>query len=108
MAMIMGPAFGRLLPMPFLIPYAFEIAVVAGAVFPLAGMIRDRRRTGSIHSAWFYGLAVMASALVLTNLVVYSPLGDRIYAAAVVGTPGAAVPGLEFPRPPAGLLRTGR
>lgn len=108
MAMIMGPAFGRLIPMPLLIPWAFEIAVLPGALFPLAGMIRDKRRTGAIHPAWWCGLAVLALSLLATDALVYSPVGDAIYAKVVAGTPGAAVPGLDYPPPPDTPLRTGR
>ena len=107
MTMLMGPAFGRLLPMPFLPPYAFEVASAAGAIFPLAGIVRDRRR-GAIHPAWWIGLATLAGALILTDLIAYSPLGDRIYRAVVAGSPGADVPGLEFAPPPLTRLRTGR
>jgi hypothetical protein len=108
MAAIMGPAFGRLLPMPFLTPYAFEIAVAAGLVFPVAGAIRDRRRLGAAHPAWWWGIGAILLTLAATDLLTYSPLGDTIYRATTAGSPGAAVPGLEYPAPPAGPLRTGR
>ena len=108
MTMLMGPAFGRLLPMPFLPPYAFEVACLAGAVFPVAGMIRDLRRRGAVHPAWGVGLAVLVATIAVTDLIAYSKLGDRIYAATVAGTPGESVPGLQFPAPPTTALRTGR
>ena len=108
MAAIMGPAFGRLLPMPFMTPYSFEVAVVAGLVFPLAGAIRDKRVLGRVHPAWGWGAGALAVTLALTDLIAYSPLGDRVYAATVTGSPGAAVPGLKFPPPPTGALITGR
>ena len=34
MSMLLGPAFGRLLPMPFLVPYAYEILIAILLVFP--------------------------------------------------------------------------
>ena len=108
MTMLMGPAFGRLLPMPFLPPYAFEIACMAGAVFPLAGMMRDWRRRGAVHPAWGVGLAVLVATIGATDLIAYSKLGDRIYAATVAGTPGESVPGLAYAAPPVTALRTGR
>ncbi|UVO54174.1 hypothetical protein [Sphingomonas sp. SUN039] len=106
--MLMGPAFGRLLPMPFMTPYSFEIACLAGAVFPLAGIVRDIRRGGSVHPAWGVGLATLAAVLLLTDAIAYSPVGDRIYAATVAGSPGEKVPGLAFAPPPLTALRTGR
>lgn len=108
MAMIIGPAFGRLLPMPLLIPYAFETAVVAGAMFPVAGAIRDWRKTGRVHPAWGIGLAVLAGTVITADLLAASPFGDWLYQATVAGSPGAAVPGMEFAPPPDTPLRTGR
>ena len=108
MALLIAPAFGRLLPMPLLAPYGFEVAGTATLVFPLAGMIRDRRVMGRIHPAWFYGAAAIVSTIVLYDAMAYSPLGDWLYHHATAGSPGAAVPGLEFAAPPAGGLITGR
>ncbi|MET0179723.1 MAG: hypothetical protein ABW194_04495 [Novosphingobium sp.] len=108
MTMIMGPAFGRMLPMPLLIPYAFEAAGVASALFPIAGMIRDRRHLGSVHPAWWCGLGVLAVVLIAPNYLAATPFGDWLYATAVAASPGEAVPGLAFAPPPAGPLLTGR
>ena len=108
MAAIMGPAFGRLLPMPFLIPWAFECAVVAGLVFPLVGALRDKRVLGRVHPAWGWGVAAIIATLVFSNLIARSPLGAATYAAVTADSPGAMVPGLAFPAPPDTPLRTGR
>ena len=108
MAALMGPAFGRLLPMPLMTPYAFEAAVGAGVIFPVAGMIRDRRVLGTIHPAWWYGVAALVLTITAFDIIAYSPIGDAIYHAATTGYPGANVPGLEFGTPPAGPLITGR
>lgn len=102
MAMIMGPAFGRLLPAPLLIPYTFEISALAGLLFPLAGMVRDAR-AGGVHPAWVWGMAPLPVALLAAMLLSASPLGTSIYTAVTAGTPGAKVPGLEFPPPPPGF-----
>lgn len=104
MAAIIGPAFGRLLPMPLLMPYAFEIASLAGLIFPLVGVIRDIRRDGKVHPAWWTGILVILVTLLLAHLIVYSPVGDAIYAAVTAGHPGAQVPGLEFAPPPPGMM----
>jgi hypothetical protein len=101
MAAIMGPAFGRILPSPLMGDYAFDIAVLAGLVFPLAGMVRDMRHRGSVHPAWYWGTLAVIAVIPLAKLVAYSAIGDAIYAAVTAGYPAANVPGLEFgPTPP--------
>lgn len=107
MSAIMGPAFGRLLPMPLLIPYAMEIAVLFGLLFPIAGMVIDRRRRGAAHPAWAIGVAAIVGALALSDLIAYSPIGDAIYAAVSAGSLGADVPGMAYPPPPGAPLPTG-
>ncbi len=108
MAMLMGPGFGRLLPMPLLQPWAWETAFAAGLVFPIAGIIADLRRSGRVHPAWKWGLGGMVAAFLLTEGITYSPVGQAIYRGVTAGSPGAAVPALEFAPPPAGPLMTGR
>ena len=108
MTMIMGPGFGRLLPMPLLIPYAFEATGVVAMAFIAVGMIRDRRKFGRVHPAWWLGIAAMVLLIVLPNLLAPTALGDWLYATTVAGTPGEAVPGLEFAPPPQGPLLIGK
>ncbi|WP_296677243.1 hypothetical protein [Novosphingobium sp.] len=108
MAMLTGPAFGRLLPMPLLAPWAFEAAGAGSALFLIAGMIRDKRRSGSVHRAWWIGIATLAASLIGARALAVTPLGSAIYQAAVAGYPGQTVPGLEYPPPPGTPLRTGR
>lgn len=102
MSLLLGPAFGRLLPMPLLAPWAWEATVAVCALFPLVGMWTDHRRSGRVHPAWKWGLATIAASVLLTEAVTYSPVGDAIYSAVAAGSPGAAVPPLAFPAPPAG------
>lgn len=104
MSVLLGPAIGRLLPMPLLIPYAWEATVVALLIFPAIGMIADLRRTGTVHRAWFVGTGMIIGSAILTNIIAFSPLGPPIYRMVTDGTPGALVPPLEFPRPPVGPL----
>jgi hypothetical protein len=108
MSLLLGPAFGRLLPMPLLQPWAWEAAFAATMLFPLAGVIADIRRSGRIHPAWHWGIATMVGALVVTEAITYSPLGTSIYEAVTRGSPGASIAPLEFAPPPAGPLMTGR
>lgn len=108
MALLMGPAFGRLLPMPLLAPYAYESAGAACALFPLIGMGIDWKRSGRVHPAWLVTLGVLAAMILLGDAIAYSPVGDSLYRTATAGSPGAAVPGLEFGQPPSSGLITGR
>lgn len=101
MSMLLMPAFGRLLPLPFLVPWAWEAAFGASMTFPLVGVWADIRRSGRVHPAWLWGIAVMVGAFVLTEAITYSPPGLAIYRVVTVGSPGAAVAPLEFgPVPP--------
>lgn len=103
MAMLLGPGIGRLLPTPLLIPWAFQIAVACGLLFPLAGMIRDWVRSGRVHPAWLWGVGTAVLAMLAVEAITYSPLGDALFAWAVKGTAGAALAPLEFgPMPPMG------
>ena len=107
-ALLMGPAFGRLLPLPLLTPYAFEATFAALMLFPLAGVIADVRRSGRVHPAWGYGIAAMIGSTLLTEAISTSPVGLAIYRGVTAGSPGANVPPLAFPPPPVGPRRTGR
>jgi hypothetical protein len=100
MSLLLGPGFGRLLPMPLLAPWAWEATLGVCMIFPLVGVAWDLRRTGKVHPAWGWGLAVMAGSLLLTEAITYSPVGQALYRQVAAGTPGAAVDPLAFPAPP--------
>lgn len=108
MSLLLGPAFGRLLPMPLLQPWAWEAAFVPCLLFPLAGVVADLRRRGSVHPAWRYGIGAMLACLILTEAITYSPVGSALYRVVTVDSPGATVAPLGFAPPPAGPLMTGR
>lgn len=108
MTMLTAPAFGRLLPLPLLQPWAWEATFAATMVFPIAGVLADRRRRGRAHPAWAWGIGTMIATFLLIEAISYSPVGTALYRAATAGSPGAEVPALEFPPPPEGPLRTGR
>lgn len=108
MSMLLAPAFGRLLPLPLLQPWAWEAAFAASLLFPLVGAWADVRRSGRVYPAWQWGIAVMIGSVVLTEAITYSPVGTAIYDAVTAGSPGASVPPLDFPAPPDGPLMTGR
>ncbi len=108
MSLLLGPGFGRLFPMPLLAPWAWEAISVACLLFPLAGIVADLRRSGRVHPAWGWGVAVILGFTVVTEAITYSPVGNALYRAVAAGSPGASVPPLAFPPPPAGPRRTGR
>ena len=64
------------------------------------GAAWDARRVGGFHPAWGWGLAAMASCLLVTEAITYSPAGAALYAVVAAGSPGAAASPLAFPAPP--------
>ncbi len=108
MAMLLAPAFGRLLPTPLLMPLAWEACFAAGLIFPIAGMVADIRRSGRVHPAWRWGIGTMLASVILVELVSYGPIGVSLYDAVTRGSPGATVAPLDYPPPPSGPLMTGR
>lgn len=108
MAILLGPGFGRLLPMPLLAPWAYEATFAASLLFPIVGIVADLRRSGRVHPAWLWGIGVMVAATVTVEIVSKSRAGDALYAAVTRDYAGANVPPRDFPPPPAGPRRTGR
>ena len=108
MSLLLGPAFGRLLPMPLMQPWAWEAAFAVCLLFPIAGMIADIRRSGHIHPAWHWGVGTMVAALFVTEAITYSPLGTSIYQEVTKGSTGASIAPLAFAPPPSTPLVTGR
>jgi hypothetical protein len=100
MSLLLGPGFGRLLPSPLLMPWTWEVIVVACLLFPVVGMAADQRRSGKVHPAWLWGVAAIVGSSLLTEAITYSPVGAAIYRTVVAGSPGAAVAPLDYPRPP--------
>lgn len=97
---IVGPGLGRLLPMPLMGPYSFDIVIFVSLLFPVAGMFRDWRQSGKVHSAWLWGAFAIFLIVPASQIIAWSPVGDLVYATVTEGHPGAKVPGLEFPPPP--------
>lgn len=108
MALLLGPAFGRLLPLPLLQPWAWEATFAIALLFPLAGAWLDIRRSGRAHPAWRWGIATMLASFALTQALTYGPLGVPIYEMVTEGSPGAGIDPYAYPPPPQGPLMTGR
>lgn len=100
MAVFTGNGIGRLLPMPLLIPYAAEAAVLASLAFPVWGMVSDRRRDGRIHPAWWWGIGAIVGGQLIADLVAGTSLGLSLYQWIAAGSPGAHVAPTAFPAPP--------
>lgn len=99
MAVLTGPAIGRMLPAPLLIPWVGLSVFPIVLLFPLAGMIADRRRHG-VHPAWLVGLATLVAMQLAIELLPRSPAGLAFYRAVAAGSPGATVAPDAYPPPP--------
>jgi len=89
-AILTGPGIGRLMPNPLLEPYAWWIgAVGAPLLFPIIGMIADKRRYGKIHPAWFVGIGGVIVLQAIADLIAYSQWGIGFTEWFLAGTPGA-------------------
>jgi hypothetical protein len=108
MALLLGPAFGRLLPLPLLQPWAWEATFAVTLLFPLVGAWLDVRRSGRVHPAWRWGIATMLASFLLTQALAYGPVGVSIYDMVTQGSPGAVIDPYAYPPPPQGPLMTGR
>lgn len=100
MAVLTGPGFGRLLPMPLFIPWASWVLFAAIMLFPLWGMARDLKVGGKVHPAWWWGASAIIGVQLASVLIAASPAGLSIYEAVTRGSPGAAVLPLAYPAPP--------
>ena len=92
MVTITGPGFGRLLPSPLLVPWAWEIGNSVGLIFILAGMIRDKRHLGLVHPAWYVGLVATVGWIALGQAIAYTDWGVELTRSVMAGHPGAARP----------------
>lgn len=99
MAILTGPAIGRIVPAPFLIPWVGLSVFLIVILFPLVGMIADRRRYG-VHPAWLAGLATLLAMQLAIELLPRSAAGLALYRAVAAGSPGAAVAPNAYPPPP--------
>jgi hypothetical protein len=84
------PGIGRLAPNPLLEPYAWWTGVGLSLIFPIVGMIADKRRYGAVHPAWFWGVGAVIAVQIVADLAAYSALGYQFTRWFLAGTPGAA------------------
>ena len=100
MALLLGPAFGRLLPMPLLAPWAWEATAGVCLLVLVIAVGLDARRVGRVHPAWLWGLGALVAVAPLTEAVTYSPVGLALYKSVAAGSRGAAIAPLELGTPP--------
>ncbi|MBO6766701.1 MAG: hypothetical protein JJ901_00175 [Erythrobacter sp.] len=82
------PGIARLLPLPFLIPWAFPIIFGVASLFILAGMMMDRRVRGSVHAAWWWALIGPIAAMGMGEVIGATGYAKTWVAGHVAGTPG--------------------
>lgn len=97
MAMIMGPALGRLLPVPLFMPHVGAILFAVMLLFPLSGVWADHRRSGRIHPAWWFGIACMVVAQAAIDLLAATAPGLWFHDLVTTGSAGARVAPLAYP-----------
>lgn len=96
MATVGAPGLARLLPMPFTIPFAFAVVFLAAMIFPVIGMIADKRLRGRIHPAWWWAISIPTAALAMGEAIATIPALHEWVAAWVEGTPGGDRPAEAF------------
>ena len=75
---------------PLLEPYAWWIGGVGiSLIFPVIGMMADKRRYGAIHPAWFVGVGSVLGVQIVADLFAYSATGIALHPLVPRGTPGA-------------------
>ena len=99
-AVITGPAWGRLMPLPLLIPNAAWFVFIGVILFPIIGMIADVRRRGSVHPAYGWGTLAIVVMQVSMGIIAHSPAGLAVYQRVTAGGAGAAIDPYAYPPPP--------
>lgn len=97
--MLMGAGVGRLIPMPLLIPYSYEIAALLPLVFVLFSMIREVFVYRKIHVAWFLVIGLLFLTL-SSRHIAFTPFGDELYRIATKGSLAEGTNGRLLPPPP--------
>lgn len=92
MAILTGPGLGRLLPAPLLIPNSWLIITLVTFVWPIIGIVADKRRLGRVHPAYWWGFGAYVVTFAISMAIAYSPIGYAVTEWIVAGTPGAERP----------------
>ena len=92
MAILTGPGLGRLLPLPLMIPNAWLITTLCTMIFPVIGMIADKRSQGRVHPAYWWGLGLYMAVFVISVAISHTEFGLSVTEQVIAGTPGAERP----------------
>jgi len=92
MAVLAAPGVARLLPIPLFVPYAFPALFAASLLFPVLGMLADRKRLGHVHPAWWWGCALPLLALLIGEAFAATDWAEAVTLDVIAGTPGAERP----------------
>ncbi len=94
---LMGPGFGRILPMPLLMPYCAQVEATTVLVIPVIAATIDWRQTGRLHRAWVWGIGTLVVSRIVIELLAVSPIAAALHAWITAGSPGAALPPFVIP-----------
>lgn len=95
-ALVITPV-NRLMPVSVLFAVMSAVSALAILLFPIAGIIADRRRGGAVHPAWLYGLCTLLLTGITTELLGRSEAAATATRAVTAGSIGALHPPLEKP-----------
>lgn len=85
MAALLVTPVNRWMPVPVLFAVMSLASSLVILLFPLAGMVRDKRLSGRVHPAWAWGLAALAVTGIATEVVGRSALAGAAVAAITAG-----------------------
>ena len=92
MAILTGPGLGRLLPLPLMIPNAWLLTTLSTMIFPVIGMLADKRKQGRVHPAYWWGLGLYIAVFAISVMLAHSSFGMSITQHVIAGTAGAERP----------------
>lgn len=97
MAALIIVAVNRLMPVSVLFAVMSLASSLAILLFPLAGMVFDRRRFGRVHPAWLWGLGALIISGLTTEMLGRSAFIGAAVETITAGTPGALHPPMVKP-----------
>ena len=65
-------------------------------IFPVIGMVADKRKFGRVHPAYWWGFGIYAAVFLISIAIAYSPFGIGVTESLIAGTPGADRPMQAF------------
>ena len=75
-----------------MIPNAWLITTLCTMIFPVIGMIADKRSRGRVHPAYWWGLGLYMAVFVISVAISHTSFGISVTEQVIAGTPGAERP----------------